>query len=431
MNRPVTALLAALDAAIVVAIGVGIPLVPLTVLWAVQFGLAVDWLVFWRASADLWLAGNGVDLLLTIDPALALRLGVAGAELPFEVGLAPLGFALVTVLLGVRSGRRLGATAYPVTGAVAGLVVMAALALLVALGARDAAALPSIGQALVFPALVYAVGLAIGYATQTRRVAPVELGEASALRRRWRERISGIAAGDRALAALALRAGAIAAGAVVAFSAVAMAVILVANFSSIVALYESLQAGVLGGIALTLAQLALLPNLILWTAGWFIGPGFAIGTGSAVSPLGTQLGLVPALPVFGALPQGTPWLGFAGLLVPVLAGFATGAVLRPALRRQTAGRSGAGVRLVLTALGAGAVGAAVLALLAVWAGGAAGPGRLADVGPDPLQIALWAFVELTIAMLLGFVAGARPGAAAGDAGRASERAGGPGAPGTL
>ena len=49
MNRTTTALLAALEALIAVAIGIVIPLVPLTVLWATTFGMAADWLGFWRA----------------------------------------------------------------------------------------------------------------------------------------------------------------------------------------------------------------------------------------------------------------------------------------------------------------------------------------------------------------------------------------------
>ncbi|MBF4571362.1 hypothetical protein ITJ64_02420 [Herbiconiux sp. VKM Ac-1786] len=427
MNRPATALLAALDAVIAVAIGVGIPLIPLTILWAAQFGLAVDWLAFWRASGDLWLLGNGVDLLLTIDPALALRLGVAGAELPFEIGIAPLGLAVVTVLLGLRSGRRLGQTPYPLTGATVGVVSVAALALLVSLSARDAAALPSVPQSILFPAGVWAIGLALGYATAQRRVASLELAQGSAPRQALARLVDRVDAGDRALAALALRAGTIAAAGVVGFAALAMAVVLVVNFSSIVGLYESLQAGILGGVTLTLGQLALLPNIVLWTAAWFVGPGFALGTGSSVSPLGTQLGLVPSLPVFGALPESTPVFAFVGLLVPIVIGFATAALLRPVYLDHVRGSSPRGriVRLAATSAGGGLVGAGILALLTLWAGGAAGPGRLADVGADPGAVLLWAFVELTLALLLGLLGGAswRPGTTAGRPGATAARPG--------
>jgi hypothetical protein len=406
MNRPLTAVFAALDAVIVVAIGVGIPLIPLTLLWAAQFNLSVDWLIFWRGSADLWLLGNGVDMLFTIDPSLALQLGVDGAGLPFEVGIALLGLAVVTVLLGCRSGRRLAATAYPVTGAVAGLVTVAALGLLISIGARTGAALPSVGQSIVYPAFVYAIGLAIGYAWTARRVEPVEFGPGSGIRRSWDALLGRLGDGDRGLIGLALRGGAIAASGIVAFAGIAMGIILVVSFSSVIALYESLQSGLLGGVSLTLAQLAVLPNLVIWTACWFVGPGFALGTGSAVSPLGTQLGLVPSLPILGALPHGTVAIGFAGLLVPIIIGFLTAAILRPGYLVHVQGRGSRAVRLVATAVGIGVVGATLLALLALWSGGAAGPGRLAEVGPDAGWVWVWAAVELTASSLLGLVAGA-------------------------
>ena len=57
MNRTTVALLAALEALIVVAIGLAICLVPLTVLWASQYHLGADWFAFWRAGADIWLVG--------------------------------------------------------------------------------------------------------------------------------------------------------------------------------------------------------------------------------------------------------------------------------------------------------------------------------------------------------------------------------------
>src|SRR5690606_17180755 len=69
--------------------------------------------------------------------------------------------------------------------------------------------------------------------------------------------------------------GAAAVASIVAVAAVAVAVRLVGNYAEIIALYESGHAGVLGGVSLTIAQLAFLPNLIVWAASWLIGPGFA------------------------------------------------------------------------------------------------------------------------------------------------------------
>ena len=76
---------------LVVAIGVGIPLAPLTILWGAQFGFAIDWVTFWRASVDIWLVGHGVDVRVTLDPTIAASLGFVGADQPFAITIAALG----------------------------------------------------------------------------------------------------------------------------------------------------------------------------------------------------------------------------------------------------------------------------------------------------------------------------------------------------
>jgi hypothetical protein len=106
MNRITTALIAALEALVVVAVGIGIPLVPLTILWATSLGMASDWLPFWRGSVDLWLVGHGVDLTVRLPEAVAVTTGLPDAAQPFTISIALLGFALITVLSGLRVGRR-------------------------------------------------------------------------------------------------------------------------------------------------------------------------------------------------------------------------------------------------------------------------------------------------------------------------------------
>ena len=122
---------------------------------------------------------------------------------------------------------------------------------------------------------------------------------------RW---VAGLPIDARATVGAALRAGAAAVAIILAVSAVALTALLVLGYADIIRLYEALHTEVVGGVAVTALQLALLPDLVVWTASWFVGPGFAIGTGSQVSPLGTSLGPLPALPVFGALPTGGPRL---------------------------------------------------------------------------------------------------------------------------
>ena len=61
---------------------------------------------------------------------------------------------------------------------------------------------------------------------------------------------------------------------------------------------------------------------------------FAVGVGTSVSPGATVLGPVPGLPLFAALPDGQASFGFLVLLVPILAGFAVGVLLRQRMPQQ-------------------------------------------------------------------------------------------------
>src|SRR5690606_20632027 len=111
MNRAVTVIFCALEALLVAGIGMGIALVPLSLLWAFEYGLQVDWVVFWRIAADAWLIGHGVDVSVALTGDTAEMLGFTGSS-AFEITIAALGFALVTLMLAVRAGRRIGATPY-------------------------------------------------------------------------------------------------------------------------------------------------------------------------------------------------------------------------------------------------------------------------------------------------------------------------------
>lgn len=397
MPRRLTALFAGLEALLVVAIGVAIPLAPLTLVWAVHFGFAVDWVVFWRAAVDVWLLGHGVDVTFVLDADLATALGMPAAGEPVRVTIALLGFALLTLLLGVRAGSRIDETGHPVIGTAVGVGVVASLSVALTWSVLHDAARPSLVQAALLPGLVFGAGIVVGLVRGG--------GARGRIALRLRDRLDGVSPVLRAGAAAALRAGVAAVALTVAVAAVAVAALIVVRFATLIGLYEALHTEVVGGIALTLAQLALLPNLVLWGAAWLLGPGFAIGVGSSVSPVGTSLGPVPALPVLGALPTGDPAFGFVGLLVPVVAGFLAGVAVRPALVRAL-DRVGP---LVTVGVGvaAGIVAGVLAGFLAAASGGSAGPGRLADVGPDALVVALVAAAEFGVAITLGLAAASR------------------------
>lgn len=442
MNRTTVALLAALEAVIVAAIGLAICLVPLTVLWAAQYQLGASFLVVWRAAADVWLVGHGVNLTIALDPQTVATLGLPGAAAPFQVTIALLGFALLTAALGVRTGSRAAETAFRATGALSALGTFLVIAAIVTLTAGSEPVHPSLWQGIVLPPFVYALGIGVGFGFAALRAgsgataragagvgaaggpgagagsdpaaAPVggARGDAHASDTSGpvgpaivavRERVAAIPAPVRTAALGAVRAGSAAAAIVIGIAALILALLIFGNYGTIISLYEQLQTGVVGGIALTIAQLAFLPNLVVWLASWLIGPGFAIGTGSAVSPIGTALGPLPGLPLFGVIPAHGYSFGLVGIVVPLLAGFAAAALLRGTRRVQTDGP----LALILTAVGIGVVAGIELGLLAWWSSGALGPGRLHDVGPNPWLVGALAAAEVAVAAAIGRVAGAR------------------------
>ncbi|MFC5502860.1 DUF6350 family protein [Lysinimonas soli] len=402
MTRRLTLLFSAFEALLVVAIGVAIPLVPLTIVWAAQFGFAPDWAIFWRGAVDIWLIGHGVDVTFTLDPATAAALQIAGAGAPVKITIALLGFALLTLLLGVRAGERVAETGHRALGELATLGVFAAASLAVTLTAVNSSARPSIWQGALLPTLVFGVGLFVGVLREGRERGPDAAG--SSLRDwidDWRPAVRAAVGG-------ALRAGTAAVALTILVSAVAVSLLIAVDYAQIVRLYESLHTGVVGGLALTAGQLAFVPNLVIWAASWFVGPGFAIGAGSHVSPLGTALGPMPAIPLLGALPTGDLAFGFAGLLVPVVAGFLAGAAVRPIVVRALDDADAShGVAFLVTALGGGLAGGALLGLLSAASAGAAGPGRFQQVGPDPWAVGIAAGIEFAVAIGIGLAASSR------------------------
>ncbi|MFW8745215.1 DUF6350 family protein, partial [Mesorhizobium japonicum] len=151
MSRRLTVLFSALEAVIAMAIGVAIPLVPLTLVWAIQFGFAPSYEIFWRGSVDVWLIGHGVDTTFRLDPATAASLGVAGADRPVLITIALLGFALLTALLGVRAGARIAQTGHVILGSAVLVLAGGAAAFAATVSALHVDARPSLWQGTRLP----------------------------------------------------------------------------------------------------------------------------------------------------------------------------------------------------------------------------------------------------------------------------------------
>src|SRR5205823_6403336 len=163
-------------------------------------------------------------------------------------------------------------------------------------------------------------------------------------------------------------------------------------------LTQDLQPGVAGNIALVLLQLAFAPNAIVWSGSYALGAGFAVGPGSAVAPAGTQLGILPGLPMLGALPA--TGAGRPEHLLLLVAGALAGAVAawivvrrRPAARFDEASLVG-GL--------AGLIGGLVFAGLGRATSGDLGSLRLAGLGPQLLPLAIMAATTMGLSgMIVG------------------------------
>lgn len=416
MNRRLTALFAGAEALLVLGVGLVIPLAVTTVLWATHFGFAPEWVVFWRAAADIWLLGHGVDVTFILDPALAAAVGYPGSGDPVTVTIAILGFALLTFALAIRAGRRATEAGHPLLGAAVSIAVFGAASVAVVLLSLHPQARASIVQTAILPTLVFAAGLAYGMFT--------------ARDARGRRVIALPALADRvpptvaAGAGVAIRIGLGGAALVLTAAALLTAFALAIGYAQLISLYETLQSGVFGGAVLTLAQLAMLPVLVVWAASWIVGPGFAVGVGSTLSPFATAIGPIPPIPVLGALPASTPPAAFLALLVPVVAGFAVGTFAARRAQGATGGRLGLGAAgrldrdpvgggllgtggLAISAVIGGLVAGLVLGVLAAAASGSAGPGRLSVIGPDPIAVGVWAAVEIGVAAVVAVLVAGR------------------------
>ncbi|MGN7250007.1 cell division protein PerM [Arthrobacter sp. SAFR-014] len=381
---------------------------PIVAVWATSgFGSSgLDALA--RLAGQAWLVIHGVPLYLT-----AVGEGAAARAETGTLSLLPLGLTLIPFLLAWRAGRRLARASYT----------------------------DQLWQALLGSWLVYAgFGIATGFICRTEDVevflwwagllplVPFGLGMVIGARREagsW-SRLIGVDAVDwiartsqhsrwaGSYLASAAKAGFVAVIAALAISSSLLAVDLFIHWNLVVAVYEGLDAGPVGGAALTIAQLGFLPNLAVFALAWLSGSGFALGAGSQVGPLGTAVGPLPTIPVFAAIPSGPLDFGPVALVVPVLAGVLAGwwflregenhfdewLSIKLHVRWLTAAASTLSLALIV-----GAAAGVLAAALASLARGSAGIGRLTDVGPDPLRTAVWLAAEVGIGVVIGYAAG--------------------------
>jgi hypothetical protein len=324
-----------------------------------------------RTAAVLWLVAHHVGFT------------VRGAG---RIGMLPLGLVLLPGALLFLAGRwvvHAGAvTRLRHIGNVALALALpyTLLAAAVAVASRTAQLAPTLWQAVIASFLLALVAGALGAA---RGLAPW-----SRLAALMPARPRSIVLGVLAAAAILVASGAALAGGSLAV-----------HLAELRAATDALSPGPMGAALLLLAQLAYVPNAIVWAVAYSLGPGFAFGTGTIIAPTGSALGAVPAFPMLAALPVGgRP--GGSGLVpvlvlaVPYLAGAFGGLVtarITPTPVLEAA---------PLWGFLAGASAGALLGLTAAFSGGPLGDGRLAVVGPSGWQVTLVAVLEIGVTAAL-------------------------------
>jgi hypothetical protein len=346
-------------------------------LWAVCAGLvatALPVLLVWATDGR---SGSGAAAALRTAGQVWLFAHGAALEVPGGLlGLSPVGLLALPLVLLLRAGghsarvcrvKRLSEV--PVL-ALALAAPYAVLAAIVAALSETSAVRAAPWQALLSGFVVAGLGAVAGILRATglwRAVMPALPGRAARL----------TVAATGALAVL-LAGGALAAGGA-----------FVAHLGRAGDLQSASAPGLVGGVALLLLGLLLVPNAAVWGAAWLAGPGFHVGVGTAVGPFGTTLGPVPALPLLAGLPGPiSPWLGALALAVPLAAGAFAGLLVVRRLAEPSWRRAAAEAALAGPCAG-------LVAGLAGWlAGGPAGGARLTDVGPSPWLFGLVVAVEV-------------------------------------
>ena len=331
-----------------------------------------------RMGALAWLAGHGSGFT------------VMGAR----ITLVPLGLTAISAWSMWRLGHRVGDAVsghgpdadrisdgerdFTVPTAI--LLFFAAYAVVVVVVATLAAgstADPSVPRALAWTALmtafVAAPAIAIG---------------------------SGRAAIWTAFMPATVRAGAAVAGAVLStqlvVSALAVLVALAVSFDDAATMTSRLHPSPSEAGLYALVNAAYVPNAALFSASFLLGPGFAVGGATLVSPGAVVLGPLPVVPLLAALPAvGTPagWVGGLMLLPPLVAGVAAFRALR---RRPLTWD-----QVALAGCGGGIAAGLGLTVLASLSGGAAGPGRMRFVGPFTRDVLVHAVTACGVGALLG------------------------------
>lgn len=356
----VSGMLAAAQALLFSLAAVVIPAIAMVVAAAAQIpGAETSWGGAVGMAARIWLLGHSVPLATGV----------------VDLTIVPLGVSAVAVFGAYVSARRTmtphwSALASGTGTYVAGGVFVALLTGAVSPGQLSCAVLGSL--------VVAAIGLSWG------TLARPDSGDLA-------DALHALVLRVPVLLRVGLRGGMVAAASAVVLAGVVALTWIVAEHTTVTDVVRGLALDSASGVSLAIAELALVPNLVVWALAWLAGPGFTVGAGTHFGLDAVTSAPLPALPLLGALPGPTTGAGL-GVWAPVLMAGA-GVMGGWFVHRRFEHIAWWHVFVLAGTIAAGA-GLACGSLVGL-ASGVAGPGRLAEVG------ASGTFIGLTIAAQVG------------------------------
>lgn len=357
-------------------------------------------------AGHVWLLVHGVPLAMNV-PEQGGFAAVTGI-----MSLMPLGLTLIPLALCFRSGRRLARASYegqfwqPLAGGAVAYALVGAGVSMLSAGDQFAT---SIVLAALIPLWVVVLGvLAGGYAESRSLAAMIGVNAAD-----WVKQFSQYSRWAGSYLWTLVRASLISVLAFVAGGALLFTATIFWHWADIITLYQTLHAGAVGGAVLTLLQLGLIPNLVIYAMAWASGAGFALGTETTVSPVATDVGVLPALPLLGALPHAhAPW-GYIAFAVPLIAGAVGGWWFFREGENHLDEWMSLKIRFRWISWPLSTLGMALASLFPTFltvlalgwlSNGSLGIGRFTAIGPNPLVFAGLSSLWIAMGMMLGLAA---------------------------
>ena len=178
---------------------------------------------------------------------------------------------------------------------------------------------------------------------------------------------------------------------------VAFLVALVTDFDTALNVTSQLNTDTGATLQLVVISLLVVPNAVVFSGSYLLGPGFTVGTQTIVSPGVVTVGALPMFPLLAALPDTGPTPGWTSALIGVPPLVAALGAMR-AQRHHPTYRWEEGA---LHGCGGGMLAGLLFGILALLAGGSVGPGRMTDVGPLEGAVLVHAVTAFGVGGLLG------------------------------